>query len=619
MITPRQLTQLYSKAHDLMRNIDGLQPQESFDELLKYMFFRQMDEDGFLFTGGSYTSDQIQKRFSSHLKGRNSWTTEIWKDRKFHLSEGALSHLHQIFADVRFSDVAYDVRASAMRQFLTPDIRKGLGIYLTPDEVVREVILFLDPVKGSRMLDPACGSGTFLSEAARHWRSQGTGAVELWASDKNPRMLLLAELNLEHHTDIVLHKKLMDSLANLEQAGWERTGLGSFDYVVTNPPFGVNLDSRSVDLSQYVTGTDENGYTLKKQQSEIVFLERCLQLLKPGGKLAIVLPKSAMTNTRLDIHRQRLGKIGYVYAAISLPPETFAAYGTQTNTFVLFVEKFPTSKPTQTSASIPVAHLSNVGYDLTGRPRAGNQLTGVHKALSGALHGEKDELIKVYSGIPINDTFSIFSASGSSKEIKPSGRQLSELAEVIKTGKTPARSAYVDNGLFIIKVGNLTGAGIDWIARERNFVDAGEARKRTTARKPLIVQEHDIVLTSSAHSPVYIAKKVDIVTKIPTWVNGRATFVGEVMLIRVKAKAIDPFSLLAFLRHPKTVAQIQQMVRGQTAHLHPEDIGNLHVPDEVIQRADDEVTALVREEAQLSERLNEVAWRQMRCADQLVY
>jgi type I restriction enzyme M protein len=187
MITPRQLTHLYGKAHDLMRNIDGLQPQESFDELLKYMFFRQMDEDGFLFTGGSYTPEQIQKRFSSYLKDRNSWTTEIWKDRKFHLSESALSHLHKLFADVRFSHVPYDVRASAMRHFLTPDIRKGLGIYLTPDEVVREVISFLAPVKGSRMVDPACGSGTFLSEAARHWRSRGNAPIELRASDKIAR------------------------------------------------------------------------------------------------------------------------------------------------------------------------------------------------------------------------------------------------------------------------------------------------------------------------------------------------------------------------------------------------------------------------------------------------
>lgn len=622
MTPPRQLAQLYSKAHDLMRNIDGLQPQEAFDELLKYMFFKQVDEESLFPASSEETAEHIQKRFAAYVKKRNSWSSEIWKDRKFHLSSGALNALHGAFSEIQFSKIPYDVRAAAMRQFLTPEIRRGLGIYLTPDEVVSEAIAFLAPPSGTRFLDPACGSGTFLIEAARYWKShQAKQPLTLWATDKNPRMLLLAELNIEHMTGVTFEKRLTDSLAAFSTIQWDSFKEGSFDFVGTNPPFGVSIDAKTTDLGSYMTGRDEQGYTLKRQQSEIVFLERCLQLLKPGGRLAIVLPKSAMSNMRLDHCRRRLGDLGFVYAAFFLPPETFGAYGTQTNTVVLFAERYASNPDKDRCIDIATVTVTNVGYDLTGRERPGNQLPGLHRILQEAMRhgGHENDLAQVFHNVPAKDTFALFSSLGSSKQQSTAkGQKLVNLAEIISTGKTQARSAYLDDGLFILKVGNLTGGGINWCARDRNFVDQREALKRKQ-RPSMMLQQHDIVMTSSAHSPVYIAKKVDIITTIPKWVGGAATYVGEVLLIRPKQDKINPFSLLAFLRHPGTVDQIQQMVRGQTAHLHPEDLSNLVVPDSVISSGDRGIIAVLKEEATLNERLNELSREQLNYAGHCEY
>ncbi len=91
------------------------------------------------------------------------------------------------------------------------------------------------------------------------------------------------------------------------------------------------------------------------------------------------------------------------------------------------------------------------------------------------------------------------------------------------------------------------------------------------------------------------------------------------MLIRANATLVDPFSLLAFLRHPSTVEQIQRMIRGQTAHLHSEDIGNLIIPDDVLQRRTGKLVDLVKQEASLSEKINEVSWQQNQCAAELSY
>src|SRR5690606_861003 len=79
------------------------------------------------------------------------------------------------------------------------------------------------------------------------------------------------------------------------------------------------------------------------------------------------------------------------------------------------------------------------------------------------------------------------------------GTRLSELCEYIGTGKTPSRGSYTEQGHFLIKVGNLSGAGINWEARDRNHISDEEICKRSQSKKPLILKHGDILLTSSAH------------------------------------------------------------------------------------------------------------------------
>lgn len=102
---------------------------------------------------------------------------------------------------------------------------------------------------------------------------------------------------------------------------------------------------------------------------------------------------------------------------------------------------------------------------------------------------------------------------------------LRTIVAMARNGKTPGRAHYAAAGLFLVKVGNLTGQGINWTARARNFIANPEADMRRQ-NASLMLRPGDILLTSSAHSPVYIAKKVDIVSAVPAWVGGQASFVG---------------------------------------------------------------------------------------------
>ena len=631
-LNSRDLSRIYAQANNLMRNIDGLQPQEAFDELLKYLFFKQVNEEqgqslkqarATILANGSFTqadkalAKQIQSLLALYLGKTNSWSTELWQERKFRLSDTALCGLHQLFSDVTLADISFDIRSAALKEFMPPEMRKGLGIYLTPDDVVRMTVAVVQPKKRSKVYDPACGSGTFLIETLNHWGMPAKGEeLQIWGSDKNPRMLLLSELNIGHTHGVQFNRRLLDALFDIpsNKAHTSFASPNGFDYIFTNPPFGVYLDACR-EAESFDTFSDGDGGTLNRQQSEVVFLEQCLRLLRPGGTLAIVLTKSVITNTvgRVSAAREVFDTLGYVYGLVLLPPETFHHMsGTQTTTAVLFMRKYLESEKKDRKIQIACVDVKNVGYDSTGRSRAGNSLLTISKDILATLKEEKGVgLCRLLQPVPITDTMKSLPQLLSGTSDGKKGVRLQDIAEVIATGRTPPRASYTDTGLFVIKVGNLTGNGINWIARDRNFVSEAERTKRTK-NKSLIARKGDIVLTSSAHSPVYIAKKVDIVGHIPEWVGGQASFVGEVMLIRVKPGMVDPYLLVSYLRAPGTVAEIQRMVRGQTAHLHPSAMGDFRIPSEVMNPSPrvKRLASLIKKEAGLNSELNELAREQ---------
>ena len=605
MTTARQLSVLYKEAHNIMRNVDGLQPQEAFDELLKYLFFKQnfeVEEP----EQTLISSENVRKLFASYLGKTNSWSSEIWREKKFYLSKECLTDIHTLLFPVQFSQIGYDVRSHALREFLTPDIRKGLGIFLTPDEVVSSIIQFVSPADNVDVLDPACGSGTFLIEYLK--QNSKSKKLTVYGIDKSPRMLLLADLNIGHYSKVKFEKKLVDSLKENPFGKY-------FDFIFTNPPFGVSIDERDYDFGKLSTCKDANGYSLKKQSSEIVFIEKCFQNLKPGGTLAIVIPKSIATNGSLANARYSLGKYGYIYGIMNLPPETFASTGTQTTTIVLFAKKFKNEKEKNENGSIALANIKNVGFDSTGRFREGSQLADFPDYMRKSISTGRDiEFVSLIELSKKSDSFELLENIFISKNSQK-GRKLFDLCEFIGTGKTPARRDYAEEGNFLIKVGNLSGAGINWEARDRNYINDIEINKRLKSKKPLVLKEGDILLTSSAHSPVYIAKKSDIYTGAPEFVGAKnISFVGEIMLVRANQKLISPFLLLSFLRSNETVTQIQNMVRGQTAHLHASDLGQLIVPDDVFVKNSKykKVEKLLEKQAELSREMNLLASEQSR-------
>lgn len=169
--------------------------------------------------------------------------------------------------------------------------------------------------------------------------------------------------------------------------------------------------------------------------------------------------------------------------------------------------------------------------------------------------------------------------------------RLDALCLKIQTGKTAARGAYTTSGVRIVKVKNVRGNGIDW---SEKFCVSEEFYR--SAKKKASLQLYDLLMLCSAHNASYIGR-TDIVLDFPKDVEtdeGRCLSVGELIIIRADSELVNPEYLLAFLRLGVTQEKIQRMVKGQSAHLYPTDLGELEVvlPPRRIQ---DEIAELNRE------------------------
>jgi type I restriction enzyme M protein len=217
-------------------------------------------------------------------------------------------------------------------------LKKEFDQFYTPITVGEFLCSLCDPHK--KAIDPACGTGDLLIAY--------TGDVTLW--DISSEVVDLARQNYAFQTKPAT-LQTQDSLRNATASN------GTFDYAVVNPPFGTKTVVTDPEvLNQYALGRGK-----KKQEVGILFVERSLNLLKPSGRLAILLPNGYFGNTtnayvelRTYLRKHR------ILAVVKLPANTFKRSGTGVSTTLLMVENTPTSE----DYDIFIEDVADIGYEL---------------------------------------------------------------------------------------------------------------------------------------------------------------------------------------------------------------------------------------------------------------
>ncbi|HRR39501.1 MAG TPA: N-6 DNA methylase [Candidatus Paceibacterota bacterium] len=293
---------------------------------------------------------------------------------KIEIKPEELSFIVSKLEDYSIINADRDVVGDAFEELIGTSFRGGEGQFFTPRNVVQMMIDVLSPQEGERVIDPACGSGGFLAYTLRHYISSNVKNFYLAGIDKDAFLSKIAKIYLSLLGDDEFDIFCENSLEVPEK--WssdtkKKIELGTFDVVLTNPPFGAKIPVIGKELlSQYQLGHKwENGNKwiqtnklLDKQPPQVLFIERCLQLLSNGGRLGIVLPEGIFGNPSDRYIWEYISSVASITSVVSLPQETFQP-STHTKTSVLFLKK-----TTERPKSIFMAMANSVGHNKNGKP-----------------------------------------------------------------------------------------------------------------------------------------------------------------------------------------------------------------------------------------------------------
>jgi len=296
-----------------------------------------------------------------------------------------------------------DVLGDAFEIFIGPAIRGPEGQFFTPRNVVKMAIKMIDPDINEYIIDPACGSGGFLiialeyvwekikkqakksnwSDSLMQKRFQDVATKYFRGIDKDRFLSKITKAYMAIIGDGkggIFCENSLNKRTEWKNATKEKIQFGGFDVLLTNPPFGSKIPVRGYEILQqydlaYKWKKDKDFIWTKtntlesERPPQILFIERCLDLLKEGGRLAIVLPDGILGNVNDGYIRQFILSKAKIFAIVDLPTETFKlpnSRGTSTKTSVLFLKKLRKEEKI-TDYKIFIASVEKCGHDRRGK------------------------------------------------------------------------------------------------------------------------------------------------------------------------------------------------------------------------------------------------------------
>lgn len=385
--------------------------KDSFNEIFKLIYAKLYDEkeakrrkdEEVLFRQSKdpqITFDVINKLFQGAIK---EWSGIFHPYEKIELSPGHLSVCIGEFEKIKLLDANLETIDAAF-EYLLPDVAKGKkGQYFTPRHVIDMAVKMLNPRDKEYIIDPACGSGGFLIHSMMHvWNNDlkhsdksvkidyarkylygidfdeksvkiaralmliaGDGKSHVlnlnslnskeWRGDENEKVRARAELQplLRQFDDYDQNK---DNQENFRQF--------NFDVLLTNPPFAGEIIETSL-LREYALAKNDKGRLRNKMERHILFIERALDLIMPGGRLAIVLPRGVLNGTQMQYVREYFFGKARILAVVGLHNNTFKPHA-GVKTSVLFLKKWEEKEKPLADYPIFMAVSKRGGKDNSG-------------------------------------------------------------------------------------------------------------------------------------------------------------------------------------------------------------------------------------------------------------
>ena len=428
----KEFADLLHRCHNVIRNREKKDPAAAFDEIAKVLFIKVYVERQLLTRRNKknlFSVDVLRDQIGDNpldslfQSTKAAYATDkiFDKDERINLKPATGEEIVRRLERYNLSDTSEDVKGVAFERFLGRTFRGEIGQFFTPRTIVEFMVHMVNPQEGEIVCDPASGSGGFLirtfeivrekilADADRKYnafkakvKSDTSCSKEararklqekfnevqaqidhkrpesrLWklsnqciyGTDANDRMARTSKMNMIMHGDGHGGVHHHDGFLNVN-------GIfeGRFDIILTNPPFGANVEPTDkvleLDIAEdptvrdryieeygdlYLEGQSRVKAALNqpiatlfslprsakaKIKTEVLFVERCLDLLKAGGRLGIVLPEGVFNNPSLTYVREFIEGRAFLRAVVSLPQETFVSSGASVKCSLLFLQKF---------------------------------------------------------------------------------------------------------------------------------------------------------------------------------------------------------------------------------------------------------------------------------------
>ena len=306
-------------------------------------------------------------------------------------------------AKYSFLDATVDVKGMAYETIVSNTLKQEAGQFFTPRNIIKCMVEMLDPDDNTRVLDPACGSGGFLVMVLDYVRKKIAKAMyddldELHLKEKynspevnervksyaekmifgfdfDPDLKKAARMNMvmagDGHSNIFnvnsldyphgdkpdvsrIAPAVMNSIRHSKDKDFnfstaDDNAQGKFDMIFTNPPFGAKVEVDPAII-------ERANYELQSNAPEVLFIEQCYNFLKPGGKMAMVVPDGILGNPDRESTRYWILQHFKLLASVDLPVEAFLPQvGVQAS--LLFLQK-------KTEAEMLAAAVGNEDYDV---------------------------------------------------------------------------------------------------------------------------------------------------------------------------------------------------------------------------------------------------------------
>lgn len=248
-----------------------------------------------------------------------------------------LSKLILLINENDWGTLDIDVKGTAYEGLLAKFAadQKGAGQYFTPRELIKTIVECVDPKHNETIHDPACGTGGFLIGAFEHIFSKlekENKALSIEEQDfLQKKAISGGEIVWDTRRLCIMNLYLHDIEANIRFGDALEERYGSYDVIVTNPPFGKKSGG-----SKYT----RDDFTVQTSNKQLNFLQHCMSILKLNGRCAMVMPDGVLSDESEGKRIKELLFDNYnVHTILRLPDGVFTPYAAGVKTNVIFFEK----------------------------------------------------------------------------------------------------------------------------------------------------------------------------------------------------------------------------------------------------------------------------------------